>query len=92
MARVIITLRIRPESPDTSLDHIRMHADEAIAKFSGEKAARVNVHDIGFGLKELEMTFVSDEAKGDSEPLEKQILAIQGVESVEVTDVRRALG
>jgi translation elongation factor EF-1beta len=38
------------------------------------------------------MIFVMDEAKGSPEPLEKDIAKIKGVQSVEVIDVRRAIG
>jgi len=33
-----------------------------------------------------------DEQKGSTDPLEKEIQAIEGVNSVEVIDVRRAIG
>jgi translation elongation factor aEF-1 beta len=92
MARVIITLRIRPEGPDSDLKAIQDKADDEIFKFAGEKSARIHIHDMAFGLRELEMIFTSDESKGDTEPLEKAISGIHGVSSVEVTDVRRAVG
>ena len=43
-------------------------------------------------LNALKIIFVSDEAKGGTEELEKDIETIDGVNSVEVIDVRRALG
>jgi translation elongation factor aEF-1 beta len=92
MARVIITLRVRPESPDSNLKDIQDKADEAIFKFAAEKSSRIHIHEMAFGLKELEFIFTSDEAKGDTEPLEKVISGIPGVGSVEVTDVRRSVG
>ena len=47
---------------------------------------------IAFGLKALDILFVMDEAKGSTEELEKTVSQIEGVESVEVPDVRRAVG
>ena len=45
-----------------------------------------------FGLKSLNLIFVMDEKKGSTDKLEDDISDIEGVQSVEVTDVRRAIG
>lgn len=91
MAQVIITLKIMPESPDTDLNKIEKQATQEIAKFGGE-VGKVEVTPIAFGLKALNLYFVMDESKGATDSLEKEIETIEGVNSVEVTDVRRAIG
>lgn len=91
MAEVIVTLKIMPESPDTALDKIKDLAEEHIKAFGGE-TGRVEEEPIAFGLKALKMIFVMDEAKGSTDELEKNVSGIEGVVSVEVTDVRRAIG
>ena len=47
---------------------------------------------VAFGLKALNVTFVMDEKKGSTDALEADLGVIEGVESVEVTDVRRTIG
>ncbi len=92
MADVIITFKIMPESPDTNMERLEDDVKKKIAKFSGNKEFRVNVEDIAFGLKALNITFIMDEGKGSTEKLEDDISNIEEVSSVSVVDVRRALG
>ena len=92
MARVVVTLKIMPESPDTDLNVIEQRAKEKILEFSENTEMRAAQEPIAFGLKALDIIFVRDEDKGSTEELEKSIGDIHGVESVEVTDVRRAIG
>ncbi|MFC1686899.1 elongation factor 1-beta family protein [Nanoarchaeota archaeon] len=47
---------------------------------------------IAFGLKAINIIFAMDEAKGSPDVLEEKITAIDGVQSFEVIDVRRAIG
>ena len=91
MAQVIIKLKIMPESPDTDLEAIQQKATSEISKYGGEVGKAEQVP-IAFGLKALNLIFVSDESKGSTDDLEKEIAMIDGVNSVEVTDVRRAIG
>lgn len=92
MANVVVTLRIMPNSPKTDLSRIESEAKREIVKFCNSQELKVKVEPIAFGLKALEIFFVMDEAKGSTEELEKKISYIDDVESVEVTDVRRAIG
>lgn len=91
MADAIITFKIMPESPDVNLDEIQQKATELIAKAGGEvgKSERVPV---AFGLVALNLVFVIDEKLGGTDDLEKEIEEVAGINSVEVTDVRRAIG
>lgn len=91
MAQVIITLKIMPESPEADLAKIEKQATEKIASFGGE-VGKAEITPVAFGLKALNLFFVMDESKGATDLLEKQIEAVEGVNSVEVTDVRRAIG
>lgn len=91
MAEVIVTLRIMPESPDTDLKAIEKKAKEKISSYGGDVAKTEEIP-VAFGLKSLNISFFMDESKGDTEPLEKEIAQIEEVNSVEVIDVRRAVG
>ncbi len=91
MADVVITLRIMPESPETDLKAIEEKAKVFIAEYGGG-VGKVNIEPIAFGLKALELIFVSNEDIGSTDKLEQNVSSIEGVNSVEVTDVRRAIG
>lgn len=92
MARVIVTLRIMPTAPDVNLANIEKIALEMISKFAGDLQYKSSQEPVAFGLKALMLTFVMDEQKGSTDELEQQISGVDGVNSVEVTDVRRAVG
>jgi len=92
MAKAIVTLKIMPESPDVDLNLVQEKVMKEITIFAGETETKVDIEPIAFGLKALNIIFVMDEAQGTTDPLEQKISEIEGVQSVEVTDVRRAIG
>jgi elongation factor 1-beta len=81
-----------PESPEIDLKLIEEQALKHIKEFAGDRDTKVMQEPIAFGLKALKILFVMDEKLGSTESLEEDIKTIQGVQSVEVTDVRRAIG
>ena len=91
MAQVIITFKILPDSPDEDLSVIQEKSEHLINEFGGElgKAER---DPIGFGLIALKLIFIMDESLGSTEDLEEKISSLPEVASVEVVDVRRAIG
>jgi len=92
MGTAIVTLKIMPDSPDADLSQIEHKALEIITSFSDERQKKVDVQPVAFGLKSINITFLMDEKKGDTEPLEKQLSDIENVQSVEITDMRRIIG
>ena len=92
MARVVVTFSIMPESPDVDLKDIETKSLEKIKSLAGTDDYKVSVEPIAFGLKAVKIMFVMDEDKGSTDDLEADIETIDGVNSVEVTDVRRAIG
>ncbi len=62
-----------------------------IAEFGGT-IGKVNIEPVAFGLKAVVFMFAMAESIGSTEELEARIAAVQGVNSVQVTDVRRAVG
>ena len=81
-----------PKSPDVDLAKVQEQALSKIKGFAGDGEVRAEEEPIAFGLKALKITFVSNEEKGSTDSLEEQIKEIEGVNSVETIDVRRALG
>ena len=92
MARVVVTLRIMPENPKIDLSKVEAEAKKEIVDFCNSNEFKTHIEPIAFGLKALNIIFVMEESIGSTEKLEERIKYLQGVESVEVIDVRRAIG
>ena len=92
MADVVITLKIMPDSPDVDLKKVEKESVELIKKFTGLENYKTEIEPVAFGLKALKIMFVMNEDKGSTDDLEEDIKKVVGVNSVEVTDVRRAIG
>ena len=92
MADVIITLKIMPESPDVNMDELYSKVEPLIKDFTGESEFKKEEEPIAFGLNALKIIFVMDEAKGSTDDMESKIAEIDEVKSVDVIDVRRAVG
>jgi len=91
MAQVIVTLKIMPKNPEINLPSLEEKVKDKIKVFGGE-VGKVEQEPIAFGLKALKLIFVMDESLGSTESLEEDIRKLKGIQSVEVTDVRRAIG
>ena len=92
MANAIITFTIMPKSPSIDLEKVAVEAEKKIIAYAGDGDRKKEIEPIAFGLNALKIIFVMDEKKGSPESLEKDIAKIKGVNSVEITDVRRAIG
>ncbi|MDP3765469.1 MAG: elongation factor 1-beta [Nanoarchaeota archaeon] len=92
MANVVVTFRIMPNNPSVDMSRLEAETKKEIVNFCASQEFKTQIEPIAFGLKALNIIFVMDESKGSTEELEKKISQIDGVESVEVTDVRRAIG
>ena len=92
MAQVVVTLKVMPQSPEVDLAELEKQAKEKIVEFCSSREFKTQIQPIAFGLKALLIYFVMDENIGTTDRLEQEISKIEGVESVEVPDVRRAVG
>ncbi len=90
MARMVVTLKIMPESEEVNLEELGENISKIIKKFEGE-VGKTETEPIAFGLKALKLTFVIDESKGTEEITDK-VSMIEGVSSAQVVDMRRTLG
>lgn len=91
MAQVIITVKLMPTDIEVDLSELEKSASKEIEKFGG-KIGRVTQEPIAFGLKALMISFFSDESKSNLDPLEDLLRNLENVESVDIVEVRRALG
>jgi elongation factor 1-beta len=92
MANAIATVKIMPESPEVDLAKVEEEAKKLIADFAGEGETKTEVEPVAFGLKSLKIIFVMDETKGSPDPVAEKIAGLEGVNSAEISDVRRAIG
>ncbi len=92
MAKVIIKMRVMPESTEVDLAELEKILREKIEAFTEMPLNNVETNPVAFGLKSLDLTFAMDESKGDTEVLENDLANLEQVTSVEITSVSRALG
>jgi len=92
MAKAIVTFKIMPVSPSTDLEKVAEEAVRKIIAYAGDGDRKKEIEPVAFGLSALKIIFVMDEKKGSPDSLEKEIANIKGVNSVEIIDVRRAIG
>ncbi|MBL7147323.1 MAG: elongation factor 1-beta [Nanoarchaeota archaeon] len=90
MADVIVTFKIMPESLDVDLKKLEVDVKKVINRYG--EVGKVETEEIAFGLKALKFIVIVDESKGGTEIVEDNLRNVEGVNSVEVTDVRRAIG
>lgn len=91
MARIIISLSVLPKNVNVDLEGLKPKIEKIISKSGGE-VGRVEIEPVAFGLESLKIIFITNEVAGGTEELENSISKIEGVQSVRVTDVRRAIG
>ena len=91
MAYVYITFKIMPNDVDADLKHIEVDAAAKIKTFGGN-VTKIEVKPVAFGLNSVNITFSMPESKGSTDSLEQNITKTKGVQSVQVTDISRALG
>ncbi|MBU2634218.1 MAG: elongation factor 1-beta [Nanoarchaeota archaeon] len=90
MADIIITFKVMPEDLEVDLKRLEKDITALINEFG--EVGKVEIEKIAFGLEALKFLVVYDENKGSTDFLEDNMRNIDGVNSVEVVDVRRAIG
>ena len=87
----ILTIRLMPDSPSTDLAKVKSDVAEVVKKIDGGIFHSSKEEPIAFGLKALIIVVAIKESQSPDE-LETNLGKIEHVQSVEVTDVRRAFG
>ena len=91
MANVVVTIKIMPESPEISLDDLENKIKEKVNSTFGNVAFKSSREPVAFGLSSLNVAFVMSESDSCDEII-NQIKEIDGVNSAEMIDIRRAIG
>lgn len=91
MAKVIVTMEIMPEGPDTDLEAIKQKAKDKIAEKQGIINS-IEERPVAFGLKAVIIVFAVDEKQGSPDPIAEWLETQEGITSAQITMVSRALG
>lgn len=92
MSNVVISIKVMPKSPETDIEEVETKVREEILGYAGKVAIKAEIEPFAFGLKILKIIFVMDEALGSPDEFVEGLTKIDGVNSAEVTDVRKAIG
>ena len=89
MGQVMATMKVLPDSPERDLQELGTKVEEVLIKHG--KLYKRSIQPIAFGLNALVFSFalVEEKTEGGTEPIEKEVMEIEGVNSAEVTDVTK---
>ncbi len=90
MGIVLVKIKLMPESPNEDLEEIKRNAGETVLEFGGKNPTCIE-EPIAFGLKAVIISFQLDESL-PLEPIEEELEELSGVSSIQVIDMRRAIG
>lgn len=90
MGLAVVKIKIMPTSPEENLEKIEESMREVLTK-EGVKNPQFEIQPIAFGLKAIIAMFGWPEEK-ELDTLEETLKKIEGVNSVEILDIRRAIG
>jgi len=90
MGIAAVKIKLMPTSPDVNLEEIKKEAKESIEQ-KGGKNCSFEEELIAFGLKAVIAFFAWPEEK-ELENLEQALKKIENVNSVQIIDMRRAIG
>jgi elongation factor 1-beta len=82
MGKVIVGLKVLPESIETNLEELKEAIKSKIPSYA--TIGSIKEKYIAFGLKALEIAVIIPDSAGGSEEIERVISGIKGVSSVEV--------
>ena len=90
MSIVAVKIKIMPDSPEANMTNIEKEV-KTMLEGQGVKNTHFEIEPIAFGLKALLIMFGWPEEK-PLEELEEKLRKIKKIGSVQVTDIRRAIG
>ncbi|MEW6069967.1 MAG: elongation factor 1-beta [Candidatus Thermoplasmatota archaeon] len=82
MGKVIVGLRVLPESVETNLEELKEAIKSKIPQYA--TLGSIKEKYIAFGLRALEVAVIIPDTAGGSEEIERAISEIKGVSSVEI--------
>jgi translation elongation factor aEF-1 beta len=90
MGTVSVKMKVLPESPDVDFEGLKEKIKSIVEKYETENC-HFEEEPIAFGLKAL-ITIFDCPDNLDVEPIEQELGKVENVNSVQLTDMRRAIG
>lgn len=90
MANAILTLKVMPETADVDLTKLEGEVSKLVERLGG-KVGKLEREPIAFGLNSLKVIFIANEDLG-TEQFEQAVSEMEGVQSAQIVDYRRAIG
>ncbi|MBW2968471.1 elongation factor 1-beta [Candidatus Woesearchaeota archaeon] len=92
MGTAVVTVKVMPESPEIDLEKVQEEVAKIVREFASDRDTKASIEPVAFGLKCLNYIFVMDENLGSPDVVAEKVETLDGVQSAEITDVRRAIG
>ncbi|MEW5759593.1 MAG: elongation factor 1-beta [Candidatus Thermoplasmatota archaeon] len=89
MGEVLVVYKIMPLDEGIEIKELKSRIASIIPK--NVRLERINEKAIAFGLTALEVVLVMKDEEGQTEIVEKALNSVEGIGSVEATDVSRLL-
>jgi elongation factor 1-beta len=89
MGDVVATIKLMPESPDVDLAKIKDEVEKSIP--TEAELHKIEEDPIAFGLVALLVMVVVGDSEGGTEKVEENLSQVEGINSVEVIDIRRLM-
>ncbi len=90
MSVIAVKIKVMPDSPDTNIDEIKVNVEKILGAQNIQNP-NFEIQPIAFGLKAWIILFGWPEDK-ELDDLEEELRKIPNVSSVQVVDIRRAIG
>ncbi|RLF54183.1 MAG: elongation factor 1-beta [Thermoplasmata archaeon] len=89
MGEVVALIRVMPSNVlnDEQMEQLKEEVKKRIKEPA--KLTRIDIRDIAFGLRALDVTVVVPDKEGGVDPVAEEISCIDGVASAEVIDLGR---
>ena len=89
MGEVLATIKVMPESPEVDLEQMKSDIQASIPE--GTEFHKIDEEPIAFGLVALNVMVIVGDEEGGTEAAEANLAKVNGVNSVEVTDIGRLM-
>ncbi len=90
MATAFVTIKIMPETADIDMKDLEKRARELVTSNGGE-VGKVEIEPIAFGLSSINLIIVVDDKNGTGD-FEEKLATLEGVQTAQIIDFRRAIG
>ncbi len=87
MGEVAATMKIMPDGVERDLEELKANLEAALPE--GASLYTSKEEPVAFGLKALVVVILVGDLEGGTEPVEEAFAQVEGVESVQVTELGR---